>query len=257
MPFDWDSFNLTVQQKDLLRLLVAKRESTGRMVFNLVQSVDGLGILYGADSGKLAHDYLDFQQLQAGGLVTLISTGENQWRGQLTERGMLFVRSSADCRNDADEPKPDTRVASTSALASSAQQIDDQAEAWHRLRRSFVEHVNDENERLVAHFESSSDKWSFKGSRESERTFKALAREAGFHLTRETGLDAVKHWLDALRTNQVVANILPVLVHASVVMTFETDYPCGALRNNRTAASVVWVEGTNLKLPLSTAAIPR
>jgi hypothetical protein len=81
--------------------------------------------------------------------------------------------------------------------------MDDQEQSWHRLRKGFTDHVTEENERLVAHYESTADEWRFEGSLESERTFKAKAREAGFRLRRETGLAAVKHWLDALRRNQV------------------------------------------------------
>lgn len=80
---------------------------------------------------------------------------------------------------------------------------DDQAESWRRLKQSFTDYISDENEALVAHYESTGDTWRFEGSPESERAFKAVAREAGFRLTRETGLDAIKHWLDALRCNQV------------------------------------------------------
>jgi hypothetical protein len=80
---------------------------------------------------------------------------------------------------------------------------DDQAESWRRLKQNFTDCITGENEALVAHYESTGDAWRFEGSPESERAFKALAREAGFRLTRETGLDAIKHWLDALQRNQV------------------------------------------------------
>jgi hypothetical protein len=81
--------------------------------------------------------------------------------------------------------------------------MDDQAESWRRLKQSFTDCITGGNESLVAHYESSGDTWRFEGSPESERVFKALAREAGFRLTDETGLDTIKHGLDALRRNQV------------------------------------------------------
>jgi hypothetical protein len=81
--------------------------------------------------------------------------------------------------------------------------MDDQAESWHRLRHSFRDHVTDENERLVARYESTSDTWHFEGSPESERIFKVLARDGGSRFTREIGLDIWRHWLEAVRWNQV------------------------------------------------------
>jgi DNA-binding XRE family transcriptional regulator len=81
--------------------------------------------------------------------------------------------------------------------------MDDQTESWHRVRKNFRDHITDESEKLVARYESTGDTWHFEGSHDSERTFKALAREGGFLLAGEISLDAHKHWLNALRTNQV------------------------------------------------------
>ena len=93
---DGDFVNLTEQQKDLLRLLVAKHELNGGAAFILVQSTSGFGICYqGGDSARVPNDDIDFHQLRQERLITLIPIARNQSRGKPTERGITLVRNAA------------------------------------------------------------------------------------------------------------------------------------------------------------------
>jgi hypothetical protein len=79
--------DLTDQQKDLLRLVVAKHQSNGGTRFIFANSA----LAYPGDSVLITNDELDFRHLRANGLLTLIPLGRNQLRGQPTERGVAVV----------------------------------------------------------------------------------------------------------------------------------------------------------------------
>lgn len=97
-----DFVNLTEQQKELLRLLVAKNESNSGAAFNLVQSNSGFGICYpSGDWVTLPYDDIDFHQLRQEGLITLIPIARNQARGKPTERGIALVWNDFAISNDA------------------------------------------------------------------------------------------------------------------------------------------------------------
>src|SRR5580692_815294 len=79
--------DLTDQQKDLLRLVVAKHQSNGGIPFIFANSA----LTYPGDSVLITNDELDFRHLRANGLLTLIPIARNQLRGQPTERGIALV----------------------------------------------------------------------------------------------------------------------------------------------------------------------
>jgi hypothetical protein len=78
----------------------------------------------------------------------------------------------------------------------------DQAEPFRKLEQAFRQHITDENEKLIARYNSTGQAWHFEGSHLSERTFKTLAREGGLHLADDPSQDAWRQWLDELRRNQ-------------------------------------------------------
>ncbi len=85
--------NLTDRQNDLLQLLASKYQSNGGLTFIFVRSHSGSAVVYPGDSIPVENDDLDFYQLRHDGLITLVSSSRNQWRGKLTERGIMAART--------------------------------------------------------------------------------------------------------------------------------------------------------------------
>jgi len=79
--------DLTDQQKDLLRLVVLKHQSNGGTPFIFANSA----LAYPGDSISISNDELDFRQLRANGLITMIPLARNQLRGKPTDRGIAMV----------------------------------------------------------------------------------------------------------------------------------------------------------------------
>jgi len=85
--------NLTDRQNDLLQLLASKHKSNGGLTFIFVRSHSGSAVVYPGESIPVENDDLDFYQLRHDGLITLVSSSRNQWRGKLTERGIMAART--------------------------------------------------------------------------------------------------------------------------------------------------------------------
>src|SRR5260370_33674758 len=101
MRLNGDFMNPTDLQKDLLRLLVAKHESTSGAQFIFASPMNGAGICYsGGDSVSVPNDDIHFHQLRREQLITLIPSGKNQWRGKPTERGITLVRNGCALSNE-------------------------------------------------------------------------------------------------------------------------------------------------------------
>jgi hypothetical protein len=84
--------NLSDQQKDLLRLLVSKHESTGGVQFNLAYSGTDYAIVYtGKGSVPIKADDSDFRALRREHLISLIPVSTNRWTGEPTERGIALI----------------------------------------------------------------------------------------------------------------------------------------------------------------------
>jgi hypothetical protein len=93
MQFDGVVVNLTDQQKDLLRLLVSKHESTGGAQSLFVRGPNAAGLCYpGGDSAGVAYDDGDLSRLRRERLVALIPVTPNQLHGNPTEIGIAIVR---------------------------------------------------------------------------------------------------------------------------------------------------------------------
>jgi hypothetical protein len=94
MQQNGDALNLTKEQKDLLRLLVEKHESTGGAEFIYVRSSGGAALCYrGPISVTIPYDDTDFNQLQQENLITLIFVDIGQFRGKPTQRGINLVQN--------------------------------------------------------------------------------------------------------------------------------------------------------------------
>lgn len=85
--------NLTNQQKDLLRLLVAKHESGGGAAFILVRSPGGYGLSYPkGEPASVDSDIFDFQKLRRERLIEFAPIASNQWHGKPTAEGIAAIR---------------------------------------------------------------------------------------------------------------------------------------------------------------------
>jgi hypothetical protein len=92
MQFDGIVVKLTDQQKDLLRLLVSKHESSGGSQFIFLRGINGAGLCYpGEDAVNVAYDDIDLRQLRRENLISVIPIAENQLRGKPTELGIEIV----------------------------------------------------------------------------------------------------------------------------------------------------------------------
>ncbi len=84
--------NLTDQQKDLLRLLVAMHESLGGRPFILVRSPAGYGLVYvGGFSISIKNDEFDFRDLRRERCISFVPIGTNQWNGKPTRDGISMI----------------------------------------------------------------------------------------------------------------------------------------------------------------------
>ena len=124
--------DLTQNQKDLLRLLVAKHESTGGAAFVFVRFLNGAGVCYpGGDSGNVANDDMDFHQLHREQLITLIPIAANQMRGKPTQRGIALVRNDFALSSDVRlvQARDSARLAATPLHGAMSNLPADQASA--------------------------------------------------------------------------------------------------------------------------------
>lgn len=176
MQLNGDASDLTKEQKDLLRLLVEKHESTGGAEFNFVRSSGGAGLCYrGPVSVYIPYDESDFNQLQRENLITLIFVDIGQFRGKPTQRGINLVQngftSAADLTGpplalsriaprgldwaptQVDAPAPKQPQTSAEFLASFPRAVGSAVEAEEiRAERAFVAEQNASGDGKVEEF---------------------------------------------------------------------------------------------------------
>jgi hypothetical protein len=88
--------NLTDEQKDLLKSVVAVYESGDRSQFIVVRTMTGSSLVYagGHPSVEITADDADFEQLEREGLLTLTRNSQGSLCGKPTQAGIDAVRSN-------------------------------------------------------------------------------------------------------------------------------------------------------------------
>lgn len=87
--------NLTDEQKDLLRLLVAEHESHGGQEFIYIRSRTP-GLVYPDRSEvRITHDHADFLQLERNRFIILYPVGRNMYRGKPTQPGIEALEKAS------------------------------------------------------------------------------------------------------------------------------------------------------------------
>jgi len=88
--------NLTDEQKDLLKSVVAVYESGDRSQFIVVRTMTGSSLVYagGHPSVEITADDADFEQLEREGLLTLTRNSQGSMCGKPTQAGIDAVRSN-------------------------------------------------------------------------------------------------------------------------------------------------------------------
>jgi hypothetical protein len=86
------SVNLTEEQLDLLRRLVAEHRAGGGHEFLFVESQISSALEYrGGSEIAITNSHSDFLQLSREGLIVLFTVGANVYRGQPTRRGIAAI----------------------------------------------------------------------------------------------------------------------------------------------------------------------